>query len=117
MSMTLDTLHPDITRIVTESKRKALSIIDPSPGLWGGDPIEGLITIVYQCDCDPKYRSLQPGHTVNSEHHMLFGPRVIHFSDDCKNCGQSRYRKHEGHTYEEMGKEELDREHYTLYAD
>lgn len=29
-----------------------LRVIDPSPGVFGGEPRPGLITLVYECDCD-----------------------------------------------------------------
>jgi hypothetical protein len=65
-------LHPDIERDLRNSGREVVEVIDPSPGLWGGDPVPGLVTIVYQCP-DPTHSGYinQGPHT----HHALYGPR------------------------------------------
>lgn len=70
----IDNLHDDITRSVVEDKRKVLEVIDPSPGIWGGDPVEGLVTIVYECGCNfagAEHPNAAPGKHA---HHALYGP-------------------------------------------
>jgi hypothetical protein len=68
--VTPTTLHPDIKADMEKMGRRAVEVIDPSPGLWGGDPIPGLVTVVYACSCDT-FPSMGPDHT----HHALYGPR------------------------------------------
>ena len=69
---TVSSLHPDIEADLRKMGRKAIKVIDPSPGLWGGDPIPGLVTVVYRCpdgfNC-PLVRE-----DVHS-HYALYGPR------------------------------------------
>ena len=65
-------LHPDIQRDLDKMGRKTVEVIDPSPGLWGGDPIPGLVTVVYECPDGSRCPvTVQPfTHT----HHALYGP-------------------------------------------
>lgn len=75
-------LHPHIAADLEKMGRKPIEVIDPSPGLWGGDPVPGLITIVYECramNCAPGCREID-GHTSHPlvteghTHHALYGP-------------------------------------------
>jgi len=79
MSLTVDTLPPEIVR--SEGDRKTFAVLDPSPGLWGGEPVEGLVTIAYICNgscgnssgCEKDctwHGKPEVGHT----HHALYGP-------------------------------------------
>jgi hypothetical protein len=63
-------LHPDIRADLDRMGRRAVDVIDPSPGLWGGDPVQGLVTVVYACSCR-HFPDLERLHT----HHALYGPR------------------------------------------
>jgi hypothetical protein len=112
MTMTLATLHPDILQEVEESGRKPVEVIDPSPGLWGGEPIPELVTVVYECNCESEYKIGEHSPT----HHMLFGPRILRFSDTCV-CGLGKYRKHINHEYEPGYCEVTMPDTYVLYAD
>jgi hypothetical protein len=78
-------LHPDISADLEKMGRKPVEVIDPSPGLWGGDPIPGLITIVYEC---PDGNYCIPGATMGATHthHALYGP-----SDEQGSEGMSLY--------------------------
>jgi hypothetical protein len=94
MRQSIDNLHDDITAVVLDAQSrgqygKVLDVIDPSPGIWGGEPVEGLVTIVYECSCDWHPRLSNP-----HSHKALFGPK------------DERDRK-EGEPVA----------HYTLYAD
>lgn len=69
----IDNLHDDIVKSVLESQAKGiygkvLEVVDPSPGIWGGEPVEGLVRIVYECSCT--WTDLPGVHS----HHALFGP-------------------------------------------
>lgn len=79
----IDDLHDDITKVVVEAQRhkqygKVLEVIDPSPGLWGGDPVEGLVTIVYECSMPIERMHGGADHPAAAPgkhcHHALFGP-------------------------------------------
>ena len=69
MTQTLETIHPDIRADLDGAGRVPVEVIDPSPGLWGGEPVPGLVTIVYVCSCEDFPKS----HT----HHALYGPRLV----------------------------------------
>lgn len=71
-TLRLDNLHPDIKADLEKvGNRKPVEVIDPSPGLWGGDPVPGLVTIVYEClDLTCPFRKHKTVHT----HHALYGP-------------------------------------------
>lgn len=77
MRQSIDNLHDDITEDVLAQKQIVVDVIDPSPGIWGGDPVEGLVTVVYQCHCewskgcDDEHKRPESGHT----HHALYGPK------------------------------------------
>ena len=68
--MTPETLHPDIERDLREMGRTAVEVIDPSPGLFGENPIPGLVRVLYECSCDV-FPSLPLPHT----HDALYGPK------------------------------------------
>lgn len=80
--------YPDIERSEREAGRTVAQIIDPSPGLWGGDPVPGLVTVEYACSgehCQPTYDPEtfeRTGYTPRAPHthQALYGPRV-HFPD------------------------------------
>jgi hypothetical protein len=73
---TVTTLHPDIKADMEKMGRRAVKVIDPSPGLWGGDPIPGLVTVVYECpDGDLAPCSYDSGDHTTHTHHALYGPR------------------------------------------
>lgn len=110
----IETLHPDIAAAERQYPHGPIvEVIDPSPGMFGGEPINGLVTLVYQCVNDEWHKDLAP-HT----HQALYGPEIVHFADSCKTCGKlEKYFKHEDHTFEAYGKEVLDMNHRTLYAD
>jgi hypothetical protein len=112
--ISLDTLHPDIAKAEQDYPHGPIKeVIDPSPGLWGGEPIDGLVTLIYVCSRNA-CGNLIEGHT----HHALYGPVIVHFADSCKVCGKlEKYYKHEDHIFEAYGEEVLDMEHRTLYAD
>ena len=38
-------MHPDIERSEKAAGRVTVEVIDPSPGLWGGEPVPGLVTV------------------------------------------------------------------------
>lgn len=107
--MTLENLHPDIINSEKMAGRKTVGVINPSRGLFGEKEEEDLVDIIYECNMD--WCKIPRPHT----HQALYGPKLIHFSDDCINCGQSKYRNCA--CYSPRGEEELDRRHYTLYAD
>ena len=119
--MTIDALHPDIVR--SERGRETVGVIDPSPGLFGGDPVEGLVTVAYACPpgarcgghgCDCEWHAHpEDRHT----HHALYGHQTIHFADDCAECGKFKHSPRDGHEYSPRGVEEIDSSHYELYAD
>ena len=67
--MKLDNLHPDIKSDLEKMGRKPVEVIDPSPGLWGGEPRPGLVSILYECRCND-FTHLPPVHT----HQALYGP-------------------------------------------
>ena len=105
-------LHPDIVAAERRSPHgKIVEVINPSPGLWGGEPIDGLVTLVYECsDEHPPYKP----HT----HHALYGPRIVSFPDSCRHCGKIKmWCEGKDHEYEAIGHEVIDREHMELYAD
>jgi hypothetical protein len=90
----IDNLHEDITKVVLDAQAaghygKVLEVVDPSPGMWGGEPIEGLVTVVYECSC-----GYHPQLPMPHSHHALFGP-----------------------TDEKDRKEGEPVDHYSLYAD
>lgn len=71
----IDNLHETITRSVLYAQKqgsygKVVNVIDPSPGLFGGNPIEGLVTVEYACPWEKSKCSVQHDHT----HQALFGP-------------------------------------------
>jgi len=105
-------IHPDIVRAETEHPHGTGNIIRVySPGTsYFGDKVEHTVTIEYECNCNH-------GRPGIHHHDALYGPRVVHFSDDCVNCGIHKYASHAGHEYVPMGEEVLDMEHMTLYAD
>ena len=81
MRQSIDNLHDSITEDVLRQKpqRIVVDVIDPSPGVFGGEPMEGLVTVVYECHCEwangcqddhPEHRRANSGHT----HHALYGP-------------------------------------------
>lgn len=80
--MTVGNLHPDIQRDNDASGgRKIIQVIDPSPGIFGGKPIEGLVTLVYECEdvwCHPGVTpdtfSANIPRGVHT-HHALYGPK------------------------------------------
>jgi len=90
LRQSIDNLHDDITQDILESKRVVVDVIDPSPGIWGGDPIEGLVTVVYRCPGEPCCAPV----SRNSVHHALYGP-----------------------TDEDWTPDKGPVEHYSLYAD
>jgi hypothetical protein len=79
----IDNLHDSITEVVVDAQKsgfygRVLEVIDPSPGLWGGAPVEGLVTIVYECAMPvdrmhggAEHPAAAPGRHC---HHALFGP-------------------------------------------
>jgi hypothetical protein len=82
----IDNLHNSITQDVLDMKRIVVDVIDPSPGLFGGDPVEGLVTIIYKCSYKPEpefdnwmckgcectnHKQPTSGHA----HHALYGPQ------------------------------------------
>lgn len=110
--MSLDNLHPDIIESEAKIGRKTVGVINPSPGLWEDGPLyDDLITIVYECNLSTCSRAGAANHT----HHALYGPKMLHFSDDCINCGKSKYNYCV--CYEPRNIEQVDKNHYTLYAD
>lgn len=70
------TLHPDIEADLRKMGRKPVKVIDPSPGLWGGDPVPGLVTVVYECpDGNAAVCSYDTGDGTTHTHWALYGPR------------------------------------------
>lgn len=63
-------LHPHIKADLERMNRKPVEVIDPSPGLWGGEPVPGLVTVVYACD---GFEGCPQGCTPHT-HHALYGP-------------------------------------------
>lgn len=110
--MTVETLHPDIVKSEALSQRKSLEVIDPSPGIFGNTPIEGLVTVIYECECRYNMHLGIP-HT----HAALYGPRILQFANDCKVCLKDKWSNHGGHEYTPIGVESTDPDHYELYAD
>lgn len=107
-------LHVDIVEAETiypHGTGNIIKIYSPGRGVFG-DSVEHTVTIEYECDCGLG----RPRGSLHS-HDALYGPRVVHFSDDCANCGIHKYASHKGHEYIPMGEEVLDMEHMTLYAD
>ncbi len=81
MRMTVDNLHPDIRKDNDAIGRKVVEVIDPSPGVWGGDPIEGLVTLVYECNDTWCHHDVTPAtFSANVDrgkhtHHAIYGPK------------------------------------------
>lgn len=69
---TVTSLHPDIAADLRKMGREAIKVIDPSPGLWGGDPVPGLVRVVYRC---PEGRECWHVREDVHSHHALYGPR------------------------------------------
>jgi hypothetical protein len=82
--------YPDIEASELEARREPVRIIDPSPGIFGGEPVPGLVSIEYEChgqhcnqiwsrdEPDPIGFTAMPTHT----HGALYGPHLK------ASCGQ-----------------------------
>lgn len=111
--MTLETLHPAIAKSEAGVGRKVVKVIDPSPGLFGGKPIDGLVGIEYECNGECGMKLAPNPHT----HGALYGPHIIQWADDCAICLKSKWKKHDGHEYSPIGEEKVEMGTYELYAD
>jgi hypothetical protein len=70
---TLETLHPDIVRSEAEAERRTVTVTDPAPGIWGGEPVEGLVGIEYACRCS-YFPALPRNEAGEHTHGALYGP-------------------------------------------
>lgn len=130
---TIDNLRDDITKSELERMQSGYSsriveVIDPGEGVFGPAQ-DGLIDIVYQCnDRNPKRPYADdPNFVLNPctgfkrgehTHEATYGPRIIRFSDACKNHSESKSKwHHQCDNYEPLGYEVVDWEHFELYAD
>lgn len=112
---TMDNLHPDIIESEMQRRSKGysdriVSVTDPSIGILGDTPEDGIVNVEY--NCTDKNCSQYPKPHTNL---ATYGPEIIHSYDDCKNCGVSRWRFCA--CYEPRNEEELDWSHFELYGD